>query len=108
MSVFFPFQSALPPSRGHCGQWRAKCAWVLVRSSMAQAHQASLAVSAETNTRNDGSFVGYELGRGGLGAHAEANDVSDPYAAYRRGKSGRYHLFMASKSTNPNRPPMGH
>jgi hypothetical protein len=75
---------------------------------MQQAHRANMAVSADTNMRNDGSFGGYELGRGGLGAHAEANDVSDAYAAYRRGKSGRYHEFMAAKSTNPNRPPMGH
>ena len=35
-------------------------------------------------------------------------DPDDPYAEYRRRRSGRYHSIMASKSTNPNRPPMGH
>jgi hypothetical protein len=75
---------------------------------MQQAHRARLAASADTGMRDDGSFAGHEIGRGGLGVHAAVNDASDPYAAYRRSKSGRYHEFMASKSTNPNRPPMGH
>jgi hypothetical protein len=66
-----------------------------------------MAVSAETNMRNDGSFSGVELGRGGVGAHAAASS-GDAFSQYRRQKSGRYHSVMATKSTNPNRPAMGH
>lgn len=67
-----------------------------------------LAVSAETNMRSDGTYAGPDIGRGGLGVHASAGDPGDPYAEYRRRRSGRYHSIMASKSTNPNRPPLGH
>jgi hypothetical protein len=64
-------------------------------------------VSSETNMRNDGSFAGPEMGRGGLGAHTTYQS-GDPYSVYRRQKSGQYHSIMATKSTNPNRPPLGH
>ena len=64
-------------------------------------------VSSETNMRNDGSYAGPELGRGGVGAHAAATG-GDAFNQYRLQKSGRYHEQMASKSSNPNRPTMGH
>ena len=68
---------------------------------------SSAAVNKESNMRNDGSFVGVEMGRGGLGAHQAANS-GDAFQMYRQQKSGRYHQVMATKSTNPNRPPRGH
>lgn len=65
------------------------------------------AVSAETNMRNDGSYAGPEISRGGVGAHAAATG-GDMFDQYRLQRSGRYHTIMATKSTNPNRPAMGH
>lgn len=60
----------------------------------------------------DGSFGGGpELERGGLGSHQAAvsnADAGDVFASYRRQRSGRYHETMAAKSTNPNRPALGH
>ena len=79
----------------------------IMRVGACRITDASMAVSAETNMRNDGSYAGVELGRGGVGAHAAAGGT-DAFSVYRSQKSGRYHQIMSGKSTNPNRPAMGH
>lgn len=58
--------------------------------------------------RNDGTYTGRDAGRSGLGASEPLSGDGDLYDHYRQQRSGRYHSIMASKSTNPNRPPQGH
>jgi hypothetical protein len=82
---------------------RPNCVAMCCRPRDAAAQPAS----AETNMRSDGTFAGVELARGGVGAHSAVHG-DDAFSQFRAQRSGRYHTVMATKSTNPNRPPMGH